>query len=134
MEVFQAMPCANNYRSFPYLRNAKHIRRQQFHIDGVPMTLQSKFDTLPRFPPIMPENIWDILDEKEVRFVPIYYSKDEVEEVPPLWAIKAQLFTCLREWLAGEPCAENIVWWNFPKRFPDIPVRTHPKVLFVDVF
>jgi hypothetical protein len=54
----------------------------------------------------------DVLQDDVVRKVVAQDPKDVLEQAAPTWALKALLVPCLREGLAGESCAKNVVRRN----------------------
>ena len=57
----------------------------------------------------MAQKVWHVLDQEKARLVTLQYPNDIFEQIAPLRAVKSTLVASLREGLARESGAENVV-------------------------
>ncbi len=87
------------------------MRRETLHVHIVPplLVLELLQDQIPRLPVVVLLDVRHVLQDEVVRLAVPDHLDHEVEKVAPLRTLQPLLAPGLREWLAGETGAEDIV-------------------------
>jgi hypothetical protein len=91
--------------------------------DIVANPLKTRSYDLPRLPVVVPFEVPNVLQKNKQRTMLFQNCQNLMEECATRLIVPAFLRSRLREWLARESRAQNVVSWNFLPALPDVAVN-----------